>query len=43
MGQQIMAAIEAAGDLELVGALDGLASEASVAVAGRVRSAEQFT
>ena len=35
MGQQIMASIEAAGDLELVGALDGLASEASIAIAGR--------
>ena len=35
MGGQIMAALEAADDLELVGALDGLASASSVEVAGR--------
>ena len=35
MGRQIMAAIEAANDLELVGALDGLANEDSIEVAGR--------
>lgn len=35
MGQQIMAAVEAADDLELVGALDGLSSEASVTISGR--------
>jgi 4-hydroxy-tetrahydrodipicolinate reductase len=35
MGRQIMTAIEAADDLELVGALDGLSSEASVQIAGR--------
>ncbi len=35
MGRQIMAAIEAASDLELVGALDGLANEDSIEVAGR--------
>ena len=35
MGRQIMSAIEAADDLELVGALDGLSSEASVAIGGR--------
>ncbi len=35
MGRQIMTAIEAADDLELVGALDGLSSESSVEMAGR--------
>lgn len=35
MGGQIMAAVEAADDLELVGALDGLGSASSVDVAGR--------
>ena len=35
MGRQIMTAIEAADDLELVGALDGLSSESSVEIAGR--------
>ena len=35
MGRQIMTAIEAAGDLELVGALDGLSSQASIDIAGR--------
>ena len=35
MGGQIMAALEAAGDLELVGSLDGLAAGGSVEVAGR--------
>ncbi len=34
MGQQIMAAIESADDLELVGALDGLSSESSVDING---------
>jgi len=35
MGRQIMTAIESAPDLELVGALDGLSTEASVEIAGR--------
>ena len=35
MGQQIMAAVEAADDLELVGALDGLSSNRTITVAGR--------
>ena len=35
MGRQIMTAIEAADDLELVGALDGLSGEASVEIGGR--------
>lgn len=35
MGGQIMAALEAADDIELVGALDGLASASSVEIAGR--------
>ena len=35
MGRRIMAAVEAAADLELVGALDGLSSESSVEIAGR--------
>ena len=35
MGRQIMTAIEAADDLELIGALDGLSSESSVEIAGR--------
>ena len=35
MGRQIMTAIEAADDLELVGALDGLSSEPSVEIVGR--------
>ena len=35
MGRQIMTAIVEADDLELVGALDGLASEDSIAIAGR--------
>ncbi|MYD53947.1 MAG: 4-hydroxy-tetrahydrodipicolinate reductase [Chloroflexi bacterium] len=35
MGRQIMTAIEAADDLELIGALDGLSTETSVAIAGR--------
>ncbi|MXX31204.1 MAG: 4-hydroxy-tetrahydrodipicolinate reductase [Chloroflexi bacterium] len=35
MGGQIMAAIESADDLELIGALDGLSSGGSVEVAGR--------
>ena len=35
MGRQIMAAVEAADDLELVGALDGLSNAESVEIAGR--------
>ena len=35
MGRQIMAAIDAADDLELVGALDGLAADAEVPINGR--------
>ena len=35
MGAQIMGALEAADDLELVGALDGLGTESSVEVGGR--------
>ncbi len=35
MGRQIMAAVEATDDLELVGALDGLSSAGSVEIAGR--------
>ncbi len=35
MGRQIMAAVEAADDLELVGALDGLSGAGSVEIAGR--------
>lgn len=35
MGQQIMAAVEAADDLELVGALDGLSDGDSVEIGGR--------
>ena len=34
MGSQIMAAIEAADDLELVGALDGLAAESEIEISG---------
>ncbi len=35
MGRQIMAAVEAADDLELVGALDGLSAEPAVEINGR--------
>lgn len=35
MGRQIMTAIETADDLELIGTLDGLSTETSVAIAGR--------
>ena len=35
MGRQIMAAIEATDDLELVGALDGLAAESEIEINGR--------
>lgn len=35
MGRQVMTALEAAADLELVGALDGLATDSTVEIAGR--------
>ena len=35
MGRQIMSAVEIAGDLELVGALDGLAEDGAVGINGR--------
>ena len=35
MGRQIMTAIESADDLELIGALDGLSNESTVAIGGR--------